>query len=360
MRMLCGLIILVTYAWVITDLDLISCKFAGKIDLVHEILYQKLMSTGAFRADKMKLFDQNALAFSTTSLAAALMGGVFNFYYVRLFTDHYHISEPWFHTAQIVYMIWNALNDPLFAYWQDNSSIKAFRSRRHAILYGAPIFALCFLLPWFPWKHYEAHEWLIGVHLTVSLCCYDTMFTFVLLAHCALVADISKKPEDRLRLVRYMQVAYIVGSSSVLISEFVSDNLKNFRAFQMWCVVVAFISWAGMHYTGRNVRTRFEVQASEGPLLAGNLTQEKTGSLSSSILLQAKQVISNKNFLIFVFTNFCQILHLQCSVSFLSVFVTQLVPDSDLSSALKKLLFGSTFILPRVILILLLSRSLNH
>ena len=290
-----------------------------------------------------------------TSFAAVLMNSVFRFYYVRLFTDHYHISEPWFHTAQIVYMIWNAINDPLFAYWQDNSSIKAFRSRRHAILYGAPLFALCFLLPWFPWKHYIADEWIIGVHLTVSLCCYDALFTFVLLSHCALYAEISTRHEDRLRLTKYSQVASILGATSVMFSEFISDNLKNFRAFQLSCVAVAFISWAAMHYTGRNVRTRFELQPPSLDKGGDHLSMEtkmgghskQVGSLSLSFG-QGKQIIFNRNFLIFVFTNFCQIFHMEYGANFLSIFVTQLIPESDLSSSLRKTLFGSTFIFPQV------------
>lgn len=303
--------------------------------------------------------DKNALAYSTTSLAAVLMNSIFRFYYVRLFTDHYHISEPWFHTAQVIYMIWNALNDPLFAYWQDNSSIKAFRSRRHAIMYGAPLFAICFLLPWFPWKHYVADEWLIGVHLVVSLCCYDALFTFVLLSHCALYAEISTRHEDRLRLTRYAQVASILGSTSVLFCEFISDNLANFRSFQMWCVLVAFLSWAGMHYTGRNVRTRFELQP---PSLdgAGTLNMEEksvghtkqAGSLSLSFS-QAKHIICNRNFLIFVFINFCQIFHMEFGANFLSTFVTQLIPEADLSQFLRKALFGSTFIFPQLLVLTL-------
>ncbi|XP_072168229.1 transmembrane protein 180-like [Diadema setosum] len=306
-----------------------------------------------------QLVNRNAFAYSMTSLAAVLMNSVFRFYYVHLFTEHYHISETWFHTAQVIYMIWNAVNDPLFAYWQDNSSFKAFRSRRHSIMYGAPIFAVCFLLPWFPWKHYEANEWMIGVHLTVSLCCYDALFTFVLLAHCALYAEISTHHEDRLRLTRYAQVASLLGSTSVLVSEFVSDNLNNFHSFQLWCVVVAFFSWAAMNYTGQHVRTRFElqpqVQEDEGKLNMEKKSighAKQTGSVALSFD-QAKQIICNRNFLIFVFTNFCQILHMEYGANFLSAFVTQLIPESDLSHFFRKALFGSTFILPQLLVLFL-------
>ncbi|XP_063962046.1 transmembrane protein 180-like [Lytechinus pictus] len=305
------------------------------------------------------VINQNALAYSMTFLATKMMNTIFRFYYVQLFTDYYHISESWFHVAQVVYMIWNAVNDPLFAYWQDNSNIKAFRSRRHAIMYGAPLFAICFLLPWFPWKTYEANEWIIGVHLMVSLCCYDTLFTFVLLSYCALFAEISTRHEDRVRLTRYGQVASIVGSTSVLISQFVSDNLKNFHAFQMWCVIVAFLSWAAMHYTGRNVKVQCDVKSTGIALSRQDSKNMKSQGLSnqdSSLSVsykQAKQIIFNRNFLIFVFINFCQIFQGDYGANFLSVFATQLIPESDLSSSQRKVMFGSLFILPQLLVLIL-------
>lgn len=45
-----------------------------------------------------------------------------------------------------------------------------------------------------------------GVHLTVSLCAYDALLTFVLLSQCAIFAEISVDHEERLRLVKYSQV----------------------------------------------------------------------------------------------------------------------------------------------------------
>ncbi|XP_055563206.1 transmembrane protein 180 isoform X3 [Falco cherrug] len=97
----------------------------------------------------------NALAYSMTTLGAGMMNSIFNFYYVKLFLNRYKISEVAFHQAQVVFMIWNAVNDPLFGYIQDNSKFACCSRRQFSILYGAPLYALAFLLPWFPWKHYE-------------------------------------------------------------------------------------------------------------------------------------------------------------------------------------------------------------
>lgn len=44
---------------------------------------------------------------------------MFMFYYVKVFLNVFHINEYWFNVSQVLFMIWNAVNDPLFGYIQD-------------------------------------------------------------------------------------------------------------------------------------------------------------------------------------------------------------------------------------------------
>lgn len=112
-------------------------------------------------------------------------------------------------------MVWNAINDPLFGYLQDNSRVPCCSQRRLSILYGAPLYSLAFLIAWFPWQTYAPGDWLSGVHLTVSLCAFDAMLTFVLLAQCALFAEISGHHQSRIRLVKYNQVRTLHNTFSI-------------------------------------------------------------------------------------------------------------------------------------------------
>lgn len=112
------------------------------------------------------------------------------------------MSQP----PQVVYMVWNAVNDPLFGYLQDNSKMPCCSQRRLSILYGAPLYSLTFLLAWFPWRAYTSGDLLSGLHLMVALCAFDGLLTFVLLAQCALFAEISSHHQSRLRLIKYNQV----------------------------------------------------------------------------------------------------------------------------------------------------------
>ena len=305
---------------------------------------------------KMKL-HRNAVAYSTTCLAAALMHNVFMFYYVKLFLNKYFISETWFQVSQVCFMIWNALNDPLFGYCLDNCKVACVRTRRHAILYGAPWFALSFLVPWFPWKAYKPGDWLSGVHLLVSLFFYDAMFTFVLLSLCCVLAESSKKQEDRLRMTQYGQVASLIGSCSVFLCELISHNLDYIHRFQGTCIAIAVVSYFSISYTGRNSRTEYDMQhLSDSKIELSSIKIMKPSSCdlledneeSSSIFRQTWQILSQRDFYWFVSMNFCQEFHRSFLSNFLSIMGDMLIPKEVLTSGVRSLLYGSVFIIPQV------------
>uniref|UniRef100_H2YRD7 Major facilitator superfamily associated domain-containing protein n=1 Tax=Ciona savignyi TaxID=51511 RepID=H2YRD7_CIOSA len=254
---------------------------------------------------------------------------------------------------QVVYMIWNAINDPLFGYIQDNSSWAMCRSRKKAIYYGAPLWALFFLLPWFQWADYNngANTWLAGIHLIVTLCAYDSMLTFVLLAQCALFAEISTKPEDRLRLVKYQQIASVIGSSSVFLSSLVSNNMKNFINLQIYCVGVAVLAFVCMRYSSINVNTKYEMEtygSSDNESLADTKSQMSAGSACQI----TKQILFNRNFISFVLMNFFQVFHVTFCSNFLLIFADHLIPKNALPSLAMSVLYGASFVLPQVIILL--------
>lgn len=217
-----------------------------------------------------------AMAYAATTLGATMMNSVWGFYYVKIFLNRYKVSESWFHTSQIIFMIWNAINDPLFGYIQDNMNLSWVRSRRHSILYGAPLYAISFLVPWFPWGTYEEGSWLAGAHLLFSLCLWDTLFTFVLLAQCALFAEMSQKHEDRLRLVKYTQFASLVGCTAVSFTGLLSSNLEKYENFQMSCVVIAVLAYFCMRYTGYNAFTEYDQASDEKPAAAHQIPKKRS------------------------------------------------------------------------------------
>ncbi|XP_076805110.1 transmembrane protein 180-like [Clavelina lepadiformis] len=295
--------------------------------------------------------NQNAIAYAATTLAATAMNSVFIFYYVKLFLEKYGLDPAWFNFSQVVYMIWNSINDPLFGYLQDNSNWSLFRSRKKAIYYGAPVWVVTFLLPFFPWADYTKVEnnWIIGAHLTVSLCAYDSLYTYVCLANCSLFVEISTKLKDKLQLIKYQQVASLIGTSSVLFSSLVSNNMENFFNLQLYCVAIAIISCICLRYSGAKVHTMYENKdVSSGRKL---LPTSDVGMSVKGAILITKQILTNQNFLVFVCMNFLQIFHITFSSNFLLIFAGHLIPENALPPTARSLVFGSCYMLPQLCLI---------
>ncbi|XP_038007104.1 transmembrane protein 180-like isoform X5 [Motacilla alba alba] len=302
---------------------------------------------------KMKILwgiHANALAYSMTTLGAGMMNSIFNFYYVKLFLNRYKISETGFHVAQVVFMVWNAINDPLFGYIQDNSRLKCCARRQFSILYGAPLYGLAFLLPWFPWRQYQEGDWLCGLHLVVALCAFDGLLTFVLLAQCALFAESSGRHDGRLRLIKYNQVATLMGSTSVLFCGLVSDNMENFAYFQAFAVLVAALATACMCCTGKYSTSQYERR--EIHTEEANLENSDGAFSLASVVSLTKQIMTEKNFLCFVTMNFFQVFHLAFYNNFMMIFADNLIPKDVLSSSVRSVMYGAGFICPQCLVLL--------
>ncbi|KAK2893859.1 transmembrane protein 180-like [Channa argus] len=300
-----------------------------------------------------------ALAYAMTTLGSAMINNIFSFYYVKLFLNKYQISEGAFHQSQVVYMVWNAVNDPLFGYMQDNSRVPCCSQRRLSILYGAPLYSLAFLLAWFPWRSYDPGDWLSGLHLMVALCAFDGMLTFVLLAQCALFAEISSHHQNRLRLVKYSQVASLIGSSSVLFCGVVSRNMEDFTAFQAFTVLIAILSSGCMLYTGFHSESRFDNKGSESDLLMSVEETSHRSAFSFSMLKTLMwQILTNRDFQLFVLMNFFQVFMLAFFSNFTMIFTEHLIPPDVLPSLAKSIMYGAGFICPQ--LLVLSCQSLLH
>ncbi|RDD47341.1 Transmembrane protein 180 [Trichoplax sp. H2] len=292
---------------------------------------------------------KSAIAYASTTLAASMMNSIFQFYYIKLFLNGYRINNTWFYRAQLIYLVWNAINDPLFGYLQDSSKVAFSRRRRTAILYGAPIFALSFLIPWIPWTAFGDSDWVVGMHLITSLCFYDGMFTYVLLAQCALFAEIATKESDRQTVLKYSQIASIIGSSAVLFTELISQNLKYFRYFQICCVVIASISYFAMTYTARYAINISDAESSNSVLIDSGEDDNPLSDITLYTLF--KQITTNKQFALFVLMNFLQIFHNTIGSNFFSIFADNLIGSSLLPQA-RSIMAGSAFVLPQILVLL--------
>ncbi|XP_019963238.2 transmembrane protein 180-like [Paralichthys olivaceus] len=323
-----------------------ACVGSGRVSIVRQLII---------------MFGINpvALAYAMTTLGSTMINSIFSFYYVKLFLNNYKISEGAFQQSQVMYMVWNAINDPLFGYLQDNSRVACCSQRRLSILYGAPFYSLSFLIAWFPWRNYAPNDWLSGLHLMVALCAFDAMLTFVLLAQCALFAEISSHHQNRLRLIKYCQVASLIGSSSVLFCGMLSKNMEDFSAFQAFTVFIAVISCGCMLYTGIYVESRFDNKGSktEDPVCGDQTCHQSVFAMYPLTTLML-QILANRDFQLFVLMNFFQVFMLAFFSNFTMIFAEHLIPPDVLPSLAKSIMYGAGFICPQ--LLVLSCQSLLH
>lgn len=295
----------------------------------------------------LRQLDQTALALSATSFAATIMHTTFMFYYVKVFLNLYGVSEEWFQVSQAIFMIWNALNDPLLGYLVDHIQCFVHKTRRHTILYGAPIFAVSFLVPWFPWTE-NHNSWLTGFHLLFSLCFYDTMFTYVLLTAGALNTEISSDHNERLRRNRYNTVASLLGSVVIFICDYGSHGLLNFHIFQVCCILIAVLAWISMTVTGKRCNTHFELQQIKLGNEHGSNEVSVDRKTNYSIWSLTWQLVTQRNFIAYVTTNLLSEFHRSYFFNFANIYYEALVPETVVPQFVRSSFYSWLIVLPQV------------
>jgi GPH family glycoside/pentoside/hexuronide:cation symporter len=78
----------------------------------------------------------------------------------------------------LLFGIWNAVNDPLLGYISDRTRSKIGR-RLPYIRYGAPIFALAFILFWIYIPGSDGNQTLMFIQMLGALFIYDTLYTSI-------------------------------------------------------------------------------------------------------------------------------------------------------------------------------------
>ncbi|MBD3254002.1 MAG: hypothetical protein GF383_02865 [Candidatus Lokiarchaeota archaeon] len=154
--------------------------------------------------EKITYKEKLAYAFANLpgTFFGSVMGVIQSFYYAWM-----GLQWTWIVIAQIVYAVWNVVNDPIFGNKINNTRYynkKKGEYQRYMpyIKFGAPIFSLAFALVFFPpgiWRGEQEltiQVWMFIWYMVTQLA-YDTMFTLVLCAHVALLPQMTLNQRER-------------------------------------------------------------------------------------------------------------------------------------------------------------------
>jgi len=101
--------------------------------------------------NKKQLSSRNLWGYALGAIPNGLLVFIFGLKYIELFFDKLQLDPTLFVIGQVIYLVVNAINDPLLGQISDRTNPKKWGSRRTIyIRYGAPIWALMFMLVWFP------------------------------------------------------------------------------------------------------------------------------------------------------------------------------------------------------------------
>ncbi|MFW9846243.1 MAG: MFS transporter [Candidatus Thorarchaeota archaeon] len=162
------------------------------------------------------------------------------FYNVKL-----GLSEEWISLAWLIFAIWNAINDPLFGILQER--IDTDMGRRIPVLrYGAPLYALAFIICWFPFM--GSTQIALFWNMLLVLFLFDSMFTMVGLVQTALPAEMCITQEARSNLSLYNVVVGAVGGlvamvlPLILLTDETTTELNPlFRPIMVFVAIIAGI-----------------------------------------------------------------------------------------------------------------------
>lgn len=138
-----------------------------------------------------------ALANGANGLLSGLgLGQIVYFYTKRLGMDPALQGLAW-----LIFAAWNAVNDPLIGILQEKTKSKLGR-RVPFLRYGAPIYAVLFVLVWFPFAA-PGDSVMLFVNLLLVLFLFDTVYSMIGLVTYSLPAEMAITAKERGSIVVY-------------------------------------------------------------------------------------------------------------------------------------------------------------
>ena len=261
-------------------------------------------------------------------LGSAALNSLFVSYYLDFYVNVVGVSTWSFFVVQILFMLWNAMNDPLFGWIGDHFTGEAGTfDRAEIVRYGGVVWCLAFCVVWWaPSAHGSSvgedsgTHW-NGVGLSLYflgvLCLYDSALTIVEVNHTALLGELTTDVATRARYNACAACLAACGSLSSLWSHMVWDRsaMLNFRIYSL---VVAAIAFGAFQFAAkvfskprRGIREAHSV-LSEQPGKNTSKMWSKTsftglfGKLKNDTLAAVRSARTHGNLRIFLSVNFLQ------------------------------------------------------
>ncbi len=199
--------------------------------------------------DEKKLSFKEKFAYST----GALPGGFFSSFTGAITTFYYMwmgLNARYILIGQIMYMVWNVLNDPIFGTLQDRTRTKLGRYLPW-IKYSAVPFTIGFILLFIPpqsWRLQtggESYQIALLLWYLASYIIYDTFFTIVYLAHVSLAPQMTFDQKERTQINGMGSILTFVGMGASIAFPMMfltNPDTESIRSFQIVAVIFGILA----------------------------------------------------------------------------------------------------------------------
>jgi len=339
-----------------------------------------------------KMTKDPAVLYGILSFCKLSMHNIFLVHFCVVFLKFHKIDKSWFYWGQLIFMVWNALNDPLFGWIQDRHNLgdnnnnnnnnnnnpnqhhksrvdPSTMERRMVILSRAGVLlAVCFVLLWVKVSY-------PGIMFVVGLCVYDTFLTLVDLSLHSTLVEFSVTSRDRARFSWYastfsMAASCAVGASHLLFpgnpghsssseSPKVSGSLQgDLAVFRWFCVGVGLVCGLGFYFSTRALRRLIPKSPNtnhslkEGTLVNGTPASEVPpaskggGDAGGGLRVFLGEIGTNPNFWWLSIVSMIQCFHCHFNSSMFPVFITVLL--GSINKFWSSVLIFVSFFIPHV------------
>ncbi|XP_002154765.3 transmembrane protein 180 [Hydra vulgaris] len=285
------------------------------------------------------------IAYGALSMFISLLNNVFILFYVTTFTNVFKIDSGSFYIGETIFLIWNSINDPLFGWMSDGSTLSGKKKvhndvvlmRIRALAFHGPLFAFSFLLFWFS-------IFPVGLQFSLALCLYDSFLTMVDLNHQALLADLTVKANDRVTLNFFCSVFSAAGSLSVFVA-FALWNDKNIGNFQIYCVILSIFVCVGFQICCKSMESHYKSFSKQIFVNSSKLKDQHSSIFAARTYI--RQILRHKNFLVFTVMNLVQVFHCHFNSNFFPLFIQYLLGHA-LTPSGGAMLLGLSFLAPHI------------
>ena len=194
------------------------------------------------------------------SILSGLGSGPITYYYnVELGLSEFLVGLAW-----ILFIAWNSINDPLFGFIEDRTKSKKYGRRTPYLRFGAPVYAIVFIMIWFPLADVN-NDIMLFIYYLFILFAFDTMFTITGLITYSMPAEMAVSSRARSGIMIF---ASIFSGAGLLVTFLLptllltGESAPPLEVFQITMVIIGIVCgiviFLGSYFIKENRYTQLE------------------------------------------------------------------------------------------------------